>query len=547
VTEVDTVIVGGGVSGLTTAHALRAAGHSVLVLERQLRPGGNAISERIDGFLMEHGPSTVNHGMTGIADLTDSLGLQKLRTDLGAGVRKRYLTKDGRLEGLGLHPLSFLTSGYLSFAGRARIAAELWQPRGDPDAEETVAEFGTRRFGIEFTERVLDSLVAGMFAGDARRTELGFVMPALAAMERAHGSVIRAVLRARLSGGRMPARQLSSWREGIGTLPRALALRLGHSLRTGITVRRMARTPHGFTIDAGERGSIRARAVVIATQPHVAAQILTQLEPGGADECGRMAAPSLAVVFLGYRRDQVAHPLDGLGYLTPGCEGRIVNGGLFCPTMFAGRAPANHVAIAAYVGGARAPDHARLPARTLIDIVRGELSDLAGAVGKPVVARVRQWPRGLPQFEPGHSRLVERLEQTLCDVPGLYVTGNYLRGMSVGACVDCALDTARRVSRHLGRTGGDRGDANAGCGLDDAGADLDEAGRQVGEPGPFHRRLFGDRLPNCPEQPAGGGVQHQAHLVRGSACAVPACLPTATSSAGSPGRSALRGLSRAPS
>lgn len=450
-TSVDAVIVGGGVSGLTTAHALCAGGHSVLVLERQVRPGGNAISERIGGFLMEHGPSTVNLGMTGVAALAESLDLGNVRTGLGPDVRKRYLTKGGRLVGIGLHPLAFLTSGYLSLTGRARLAAELWQPPGNPDGEETVAEFGQRRFGAEFAERVLDPLVAGMFAGDASRTELGFVMPALAAMEHAHGSVIRAVLRAHLKGGRMPARQLSSWRDGIGTLPNALALHLGGMVRTGVTVRRIVRARHGFAIDTGERGSIHARAVVVATQPHVAAHLLAPLVPGAAGECERIAAPPLAVVFLGYRRDQVAHPLDGLGYLTPGCEGRIVNGGLFCSSMFSGRAPAGHVAIAAYIGGARAPDHACLSMRTLIDIVRGELAQLVGARGDPVVARVRQWPRGLPQFQRGHSLLVERIEQALCDTPGVFVTGNYLRGVSVGACADCALDTARRVGRHLGR------------------------------------------------------------------------------------------------
>lgn len=452
-TSVDAVIVGGGVSGLTTADALGAEGHSVLVLERQARPGGNAISERIGGFLMEHGPSTVNLGMTGIAELAGTLDLGNMRTDLGPDVRKRYLTKDGQLAGIGLHPLAFLTSGYLSWTGRARLVAELWQPRGDPDAAETIAEFGQRRFGVEFAERVLDPLVAGMFAGDARQTELGFVMPALAAMERAHGSVIRAVLRARLRGGRMPARQMSSWRDGIGTLPGALALRLGNAVKTGVTVRRIARTQHGFAIDTGDRGSILARAVIIATQPHVAAQLFGPIVPGAADECARIAAPALAVVFLGYRREQVAHRLDGLGYLTPGGEGRVVNGGLFCSTMFAARAPANHVAIAAYVGGARAPDHACLTADSLIDTVRGELGELAGARGDPVLARVRQWPRGLPQFQRGHSRLVERLEQALGDAPGIYVAGNYLRGVSVGACVDCALDTARRVGLYLGRAG----------------------------------------------------------------------------------------------
>lgn len=450
-TEVDVVIIGGGISGLATAHALRSAGHGVLVLERQVRTGGNAISERIGGFLMEHGPSTVNLGMAGVAALAEGLGLQELRVDLGPGVQKRYLTKQGRLVGLGLHPLAFLMSGYLSLRGRARMMAETLVPRGDPDRDETVAEFGRRRFGAEFAERVLDPLVAGMFAGDATQTVLRYVLPALAGMERDHGSIVRAAFKARISGGVMPARRLSAWRDGVGTLPAAVAQALAGSVIPGCAVRRIARDRFGFDIDAGNRGRIRAKAVVLATQPHVATQLLETTAPDAAAACAHFSAPPLAVVFLGYRRRQVAHPMDGLGYLNPGSEARPANGALFCSTMFPFRAAQGHVAISAYVGGARGADCAARPPRELVGLVREELADLIGARGEPVLARVRQWPRGLPQYRPGHSDLLDRMSGALDDLPGLFVTGNYLRGVAVGACIDCARETAGRVSAHLGR------------------------------------------------------------------------------------------------
>lgn len=448
-TSVDVVIVGGGVSGLTTAHALRARGHGVLVLERQERPGGNAISERIGGFLMEHGPSTVNLGMTGIANLANCLGLGDVRTDLGAGVRKRYLTKDGRLVGIGLHPMAFLLSDYLSLRARVRMMAEVLVPRGACETEETVAEFGRRRFGAEFAERVLDSLIAGMFAGDARQTAVQYVLPALVRMEREHGSVVRAVLSARLSGGVMPARRLSSWRQGVGTLSEALARSLGDVVRPACTVKGIARDRSGFVIDVADRGQVRARAVVLATQPDVAAKLLESAVPDAAAACAAVDAPPLAVVFLGYRRDRIAHPLDGLGYLTPSGERRVVNGALFCSTMFPGRAPDGHVAISAYIGGARAPEKAKLPVGELVDLVREDFADLLGARGKPDLARVRRWPRGLPQYQRGHHELLDQMKDALDEAPGLFITGNFLRGVSVGACVDCAQETAWCVSRHL--------------------------------------------------------------------------------------------------
>ncbi len=446
---VDVAVIGGGISGLATAYGLTRHGHRVVVLERLVRAGGNAISERIGGFLMEHGPSTVTAAAPAAARLSRSVGLDDQRCELGPDVRYRYLAGGGRLHRISTHPFGFLTSGYLSPLARLRLASEVMVPRFSGAREETVAEFWSRRFGRDFADRVIDPMVGGMFAAKAQEVSMNATFPSLVEMEQRYGSIIRGLLDRRRAGGHMPGRRLYSWRSGIGSLPQALGEGLGPVVRTGVAVRRIRRSPGSFRIDAGAAGTITARAVVVATQPHVAAGLLESVDPTAAEAAASIGAPPLAVVFLGYQRCRVAHPLDGLGYLVPSSEGRDLTGVLFCSTMFAGRAPEGHVALAGYVGGARAPDLARRAPADLIDMVRRDIGDLLGARGEPTSARVRQWPRGLPQYRLGHGDLVATFNTISERCPGLFVTGNYLNGVSVGNCVAEASKTSVLVHRFL--------------------------------------------------------------------------------------------------
>lgn len=447
--NVDVAVIGAGISGLAAARELLRQGHRVVVLERQVRAGGNAISERVGGFLMEHGPSSVNAASSAAGEVSATLGLDSSRCGLGPGVRYRYLTGSDGLHRISTHPLGFLSSSYLSPGARLRVLAEPAIPRRDAAVEESVAGFWSRRFGPEFAERIIDPLIGGLFAGCASELSMPAVFPKLIEMERQHGSIVLAMLKSRFGGAKMPGRRLYSWRDGIATLPRALADSLGPALRTGVAVRRVRAAAGGFRIDTGAAGSLTARAIVLATQPHVAAGLLEDLDAPAAEAAGSIAAPPLAVVFLGYRRGQVDHPLDGLGYLTPAGAGRALSGTLFCSTMFPGRAPEGHVALAAYIGGARAPEAALAPSGELIAAARAEFGDLLGVTGEPVVARVRQWPRGLPQYRLGHGDQVATLRGLELRQPGLFVTGNYFEGPSIGACVAQASAAAARVHDFL--------------------------------------------------------------------------------------------------
>jgi len=445
----DTAIIGGGVSGLSTAYDLMRRGHRVVVLERQVSTGGNAVSERFGGFLMEHGPSSVSAAASEAVGLSGELGLDPARCELGDDVRYRYLAGNGSLNAISTHPLGFLLSNYLSPAARLRLMAEVVVPRLGSSKEETIAEFWSRRFGREFTDKVIDPLVAGLYAGKASSLSMNTVFPSLIEMERQYGSVIRGGLSKRLGRGAMPGRRLFSWRDGIAALPSALAARLGDAVRTGVVVTSIKQATGSFIIATAGSGTVTARSVVIATQPHVSSALLEKLDHTAAEAISEIAAPPIAVAFLGYRREQVSHPLDGLGYLAPATENRPLSGALFCSTMFADRVPEGHVSLSGYVGGARSPEMALMKPEDIAALTREEFRDLLGAKGAPVVSRIRQWPRGLPQLEIGHAVRMSRVLDAERRRPGLFITGNYFSGPAVATCLKQSSETCQRIDGYL--------------------------------------------------------------------------------------------------
>ncbi len=447
----DVAVIGGGISGLTTAFDLSQRGYKVVVLERQNHAGGNAFSERMGGFLMEHGPSTVNAQSPSAVALSKRLGLDQEQCDLGEDVKQRYLVGRGELQGIPVHPLGFLLSNYLSFPGRLRLMSEFAVPRYKGGGEETVEEFSTRRFGKEFTDKVIDPLVAGIYAGRASELSVAVGFPKLSGLEQKFGSIAVGLYKGYRQNLSMPSKRLFSWRDGIGTLPATLTAKLGGRVKTGVTVRKIRRRANGFDIEAGSDGTVRVKSVVIATQPHVAAVLMDGVNDTAAAAAGDIQAPPLAVVYLGYKRNQVDHPLDGLGFLAPENEDQYMSGSQFCSTMFPGRAPEGYVAVTGYFGGARAPELANASADDLTDFACEEFANLIGAKGKPAISRVRHWHRGLPQYNLGHQQRINDLLNADKRVPGLFLTGNYFSGPSVAVCASQAIATSQRVAMHLAK------------------------------------------------------------------------------------------------
>jgi oxygen-dependent protoporphyrinogen oxidase len=439
-------VLGAGISGLSAAWNLRRAGIPVTLFEASARAGGVIESIRRDGWLHEAGPNSLMEGAPEAADMVAALGLEPRRLFAAAAAKNRFVVRRARLEAVPASPGAFLRSHLFSSRAKVRIASEFFRRRGRRSEAETVAEFTVRRLGREFLDYAIDPFVAGVYAGDPTRLSVRHAFPKLLALESKHGSLLRGAVRRRNTQGG-PSGRLFSFPDGLEELPRTLAAALGDALRLQSRIVSVRRQDGEWRVAYERGGETREErfSALICTLP---ADALARLQfegfenPGGLVVMGEIEHPPVASVFTGFRREDVAHALDGFGLLVPRAEGRRILGTLFSSTLFPGRAPAGHVALTTFVGGARQPPLGRLDDDALVELVRAELAALLGVRAAPVFASVRRHARAIPQYTVDFDRFQSACARAEASAPGLYVGGNCRDGVSLPAC----LASGRRLA-----------------------------------------------------------------------------------------------------
>ncbi|MDQ7005880.1 MAG: protoporphyrinogen oxidase [Acidobacteriota bacterium] len=436
------VVVGGGISGLAAAVAARrraeqaGRGLEVLVVEKDDRCGGKALTVAQDGYLFEGGPTGYLDNEPLLDELVRAVGLTPLPANDAAA--RRFIVRGGKLREVSANPLRFALSGLLSPFGMARVLAEPWIRPGKGDDEESIFDFAHRRLGREIAERMIAPMVLGVFAGDARQLSAAAAFPRLVELEQQHGSLIRALLalrrRRKLQGSPTgPAGKLTSFEGGLETLPQALATRGGVEVQTGAAVESLeAAEGVGYRLRIGGRAqSLEADAVVLAGECWAMAGLLEGLAPTAARILEAIPTPPVTVVALGYGPAMRGAVPVGFGALIPRGEDLRILGCLWDSHLFPGREPAGHLLMRVMLGGSADPQAAGLDDATMLAQVTGELRRLFPRLTEaPVFHRIVRWPRAIPQYEPGHLRRVEALRGDLARHPRLFVAGNALEGIA---------------------------------------------------------------------------------------------------------------------
>jgi oxygen-dependent protoporphyrinogen oxidase len=435
------VVVGAGISGLTAAFRLKLGGRRVAVLEATARVGGAIETVAEDGWSFEMGPNTVLATDESTDRLIRDAGLEGEKIVAAPSARRRYLYQAGRLVPLPGGPGGFLTTPLFPLSAKLRVLREPWIGRPPEGVEETIAQLVRRRLGAAFLDNAVGPFVSGVYAGDPERLSARWAMPKIHALEQQHGSLLRGAIARRK--GPAHGRTMISFREGLETLPRRLAREIG-DVRTGVAAQRIVRMEGGFRVDTAA-GPVEASRVVLAVPADAAARLLEEATSGASRMLAEIPYAAVAVVSLGWRREDVGHPLGGFGFLAPRQEGLRVLGCLFPSEIFPGRAPAGHVALAAFGGGRTDPEFAAWDDERIVATVLGELRAPLSLRGEPAFRLVRRWPRAIPQYEVGHGCFVERASEIERALPGLHLGGNFLGGVSVPDCIRNATALAAGI------------------------------------------------------------------------------------------------------
>jgi oxygen-dependent protoporphyrinogen oxidase len=355
-------------------------------------------------------------------------------------------------------PLGFLVTSLFSPAAKLRLLAEPFIHRVEEAREESVAEFVTRRIGGEFLDYAIDPFVAGVYAGDPARLSVKHAFPKLHALEQRYGSLILGQFlgarerkrRADVSKDR--ARKLS-FDEGLQVLTDTLAARLTKEIRFQSPVHRFQQTSRGWSVVTHAEGRLQQtehEAVVFAgpTYRLPGMQLLSERYLNWSP-LAQIHYPPVASVVLGFRREDVAHPLDGFGVLIPEVEGFNILGTLFSSSLFPNRAPEGHVTLTSYIGGERAPELALSDPETLVDLTLKDLERILGVKGRPTFKHPVLFPKAIPQYEVGYGRYKDLMNEIEEKAPGFFMAGHYRNGISLGDSIVAGHDVAGKVESFL--------------------------------------------------------------------------------------------------
>ncbi|KPK27704.1 MAG: protoporphyrinogen oxidase [Desulfobacterales bacterium SG8_35_2] len=447
--SIDTVIIGGGLSGLAVAHFLQKfqPEAKISILEKAASPGGAIRSFHQDGYLAEWGAHGFLDNVEASRELLVDTGLDKEAQKAPLDEFVRYICLNGKLNLIPQNPKKIIRSNLVSLPAKLRVLADLWiKPRPE---EQSVAAWAAHRFGTSLLPFV-DAVLTGTYAGDFNRLSIDAVFPGIRSLELEKGSVIRGLLQKRkaLKGKQATAPQkklpaMISFSQGMGRLPEVLAA--NKNLHCSTEVKSIHKNDSGWEVRTADQ-SYRANAIVLALSINQSLALLQNGSGLTAQEPPLAAVPEARIVTIAMGFGGTADIPFGFGYLAPEQEKRFALGALFSTHMFPGRAPKGNMLLEALVGGRRHPEKLELDDEVLLQKTYDDLRQLIRLPDRPIFTKVLRPDHGIPQLEIGYPKLLAWRNKLVESNRGLYVCGFGWEGIGINDMTKSAKKVAAAIA-----------------------------------------------------------------------------------------------------
>lgn len=435
----EVVILGAGLTGLTTAHHLKKKGITLCILEQGNRVGGVIGSVTENGFTYEEGP---NSGVIANVEVLRLFNDLKGDCDLevaNENVKRRYILKNSTWQALPSGLKSAVTTPLFTLKDKFRILGEPFRQAGK-DPNETLASLVKRRLGKSFLEYAIDPFILGVYAGDPDRLVTRFALPKLYNLEQKYGSFIGGTIKKRgepkSDEEKKVTRDVFSSKGGLSSLINAIKNRIGdENIILGIS--NLSVRPHdqhfivSFNDKDGELVEMATKKVISTIGAHQLGKVLPFIEPELLSKITSLYYARVIEVILGFRQWRGIN-LDAFGALIPFREKRDILGALFMSALFKDRAPEGGALFSIFMGGVRRPELCELAEDKIKEIVKREICNLMKSDDfNPDLFRIIHHKWAIPQYEADSEERFNAVDEVEKKFPGLVIGGNLKNGIGM--------------------------------------------------------------------------------------------------------------------
>lgn len=455
-TSKTAVVLGAGLTGLTTAFYLRRAGIDAMVVEPADRIGGMIRSHHEDGFVFESGPNTGVVSYPEVAELfADLQGYCELET-AHHDAKRRLIWKKGKFHELPSGPFSGLATPLFTLHDKFRILLEPWRRKGT-DPNEMVGALAARRLGKSFLDYAVDPFLSGVYAGDPMQLPTRLALPRLYNLEQNYGSFIRGAIAKRKepksAADRMATKEVFSARGGLSNLTRALGEAIGAN-NIVTSANHIAVTPNNgrwqvsYADAHGNKHTIDCKQVVTTCPAYALPSLLPFISKEHMEAISNLRYAPVVQIGVGIKQVK-GHQWRAFGGLVPSKENQRVLGILFPSACFDGRAPQEGATLAYFMGGMRHPEYINKTDEELAAIVDDTLHTMLGypADIHADTMRIYRHERAIPQYELSSQQRFDTLDALAHEYPTLTIGGNLKGGIGMADRIRQARAMAEEVCK----------------------------------------------------------------------------------------------------